>query len=126
MELSLTEDIYIPIYDNGVYKDQLPDTEKGFKQKYKNGLLCACNGKIYDSRQKMKNHIETKTHKEYLKNLLKEEDNPLKRAILAEKELKNQQKIIIRLENEKTNLVNEINKLRKFIPKNVATENLLE
>ncbi len=108
MDITLTEEVYIPSFCEGKYIDEFPETQKAFSCRYAGGLLCQCSGKIYESRESFKNHVKTKLHKKWLDTLVQSETNPLRKAIELEKVVKNQQKIIVSLSNEKQQLLNQI------------------
>lgn len=116
--LATVEDIYYPIYENGKIKDFICEN---FTQKYNNGIKCQCTNKIYKNKSTFKDHIKTNIHNKWIENYKFDGmENPIKKIVELKKIIKDQRSIIIRLENEKSQLLN------KIVIKEVPIENLLD
>jgi ribonucleotide reductase beta subunit family protein with ferritin-like domain len=94
MELLLEPDIYSPSIDEtGKYIDKLP-------MLIKRGIQCPCGArkeKVYDSKQKFKEHIKTKSHQLWLEDINVNRSNHLIEASQLKETVKNQQIIIAQL-----------------------------
>lgn len=128
MELSLCEEIYVPILDDdGKYIDKVPN--------FKNGLKCPCGARsdyVYSTKSKFKNHISTKTHIQWLDELNKNRENYYLKLIQSEEIVKQQKIIIAKLEIKNQNLDSTIQilteKIKELSTKQVIPEvaNLIE
>ena len=97
MDLAIEPDIYSPnMNEQGNYVDKLPTL-------YKPGYYCPCGArkdKIYDSRQKMKTHIESKAHQKWLADLNTNKANVYVRCFELEETVKSQQIIIAQMNRQ--------------------------
>lgn len=122
--ISNTPEDYCPNFNEGKYiDDAIPSTQKTFIESYKYGLKCGCNGKVYEERTKFKNHLNTNQHKNWLELLKKDHENPLKKLLACEKNVKQQQLIIQKYSNEISRLETEISGLKNEIVKLNAKKN---
>ena len=94
MDLVVEPDIYIPSIDEtGRYVDKIPVL-------FKKGIQCPCGSrkeKIYETKQKFKEHIKTKAHQLWLDDLNINRSNHLIEATQLKETVKNQQIIIAQL-----------------------------
>jgi len=108
VDITTVPDVYYPCVENGKYFDRHQTLKNGgFSRKYKNGLKCpcSCHETVFKKYATFKKHCSGKRHIDYLKSLNLEYKDPVKRAIDAERDLK-QSKIII------TSLSNELERLK--------------
>jgi hypothetical protein len=97
MDLAIEPDIYEPsIDDKGNYIDKLPSSMK-------HGIQCPCGArkeKVYETRPKLKAHIESKFHQKWIADLNINKANLYVRCIGLDETVKNQQIIIAQLQRQ--------------------------
>ena len=101
-EIATRPDIYVPEFIDGKYKDYPSINRQWMKANYPTGVKCPCSRKEngFLTCTSFKTHCRGKGHKEYLKQLLQKEQNPLRRAFEAEETVKQQKRIIADLSNQ--------------------------
>jgi len=96
MDIALTPDSYTPsIDDNGNYIDNIPII--------KNGIYCLCGSrkdKVYDNKSNFSAHIKTQRHQKWLVTLNYNKANFYVEMMKNKELVENQQKIIVKLENQ--------------------------
>jgi hypothetical protein len=96
IDLIVTPELYAPVVDkDGNYVDKLP--------KNIHGIQCPCSRiklKVYETNAKLSQHFKTKTHQVWLVTMNENKANHYVDNILKSETIKNQQKIIQRLEND--------------------------
>lgn len=98
MDITITPDTYTPSVDEkGNYIDNIP--------LIKNGLYCPCGGgsrkgKNYENTSKFATHVKTKSHQKWLMILNQNKANYYVEMMKYKDLVENQQKIIIKLEND--------------------------
>jgi len=124
--LTIEEKDYELIYDpnNDTYVDEWP--YKPYERK-KVQYKCGCNGYVFDTKEKFKSHIKTKTHTKWFKEYparmkLKQDEEKEKNELKIELELlkreleKKDKKIeVLQIENkDKDEKINKLLELRKL------------
>ena len=96
MNISLTPDMYTPSVDDaGNYIDSTPSI--------KQGIYCPCTCHrytIYDTYSSFVSHTKTKIHQKWLQQLNDNKANYYVELMKSKETVENQQKIILRLEQE--------------------------
>jgi len=94
MDLVVEPDFYVPnIDESGRYVDKVPSF-------LKKGIQCHCGSrkeKLYETKQKFKEHIKTKAHQLWLDDLNINRSNHLIESTQLKETVKNQQIIIAQL-----------------------------
>jgi hypothetical protein len=110
MDLVTEADIYTPSIDEtGKYVDKIIGL-------FKNSMRCPCSyhkNAIYDTRTKLKNHINTKLHQQWIDNMNANRSNHLIESIQLNETVKNQRLIIAQLQRQIDRLTNENEALKK-------------
>jgi len=110
MELVTEPEIYAPsMDDSGMYIDKIPPF-------FKYGIQCPCGSrkeKVYESKQKLKEHIKTKSHQKWLDDINANRSNYLIESIQLKETVKNQQIIIAQLTRELDRKIKEYERLNE-------------
>lgn len=114
MDLVIEPDIYEPSIDErGNYIDKLPASMK-------HGIQCPCGArkeKVYETRAKLKAHIESKYHQKWLADLNANKANLYVRCIELNETVKSQQIIIAQLQRQLDTKTKTIDLLTEQITK---------
>jgi uncharacterized coiled-coil protein SlyX len=110
MDLVTEPDIYTPSIDEtGKYIDKIHGLSA-------NGIRCPCGlrkNAIYDTKIKFKNHINTKSHQQWIDNMNANRSNHLIESIQLNETVKNQRVIIAQLQRNIDRLTNENEALKQ-------------
>jgi hypothetical protein len=116
MDVIAEPDKYVPsIGDNGDYIDIIPSFNNLI-----NGMRCICGTRkehCYKSASELKNHVKTKTHEKWLKNLNLNKANFYSENEDLKELVGNQKLIIAKLEKKLNKKINTIDILTDIIKK---------